>query len=176
MSSQLGFVGNLTRDVYHQRRHLLEEAERALGLTVTKTDSGTDYLHALNNIRFFLSADIGFDEYMVKNFEAMACGCLLIAYDHVTTENQALGLRDMENVVLYQDIAILTQKWQQLMSNPEMAATIATKGQKLAEERFKFETIGKQIVDEITVDGKVVPLHNQHSTSILDYFRYSFYR
>lgn len=175
-SIQLGFVGNLTRDVYHERRHLLEEAERALGLTMTKTNSGTDYLHALNNIRFFLSADIGFDEYMVKNFEAMACGCLLIAYDQGTTENQALGLRDMENVVLYQDISSLKQKLEQLISNHDLVASIAAKGQRLAEKRFKFETIGKQIIDEITVDGKAMPLHNQRSTSILDYFRYFFYR
>ena len=175
-SIQLGFVGNLTRDVYHERRNLLGEAERTLGLTATKTNSGTDYLHALNNIRFFLSADIGFDEYMVKNFEAMACGCLLIAYDQGTTENQALGLRDMENVVLYQDIATLKHKLDQLKSDHEMADSIAAKGQKLAEKRFKFETIGKQIVDEIGANEVAAPRHNQRSISILDYFRYFFYR
>ncbi len=34
---------------------------------------GEEYCATLNRIRFFVSADVGMGEYMIKSFEAMAC-------------------------------------------------------------------------------------------------------
>ena len=64
----------------------------------------------LNRIRFFVSADIGMGEYMIKNFEAMACGCVLLAYDQGELENEALGFIDMHNIVLYRRLDELRDK------------------------------------------------------------------
>ncbi len=58
---------------------------------------------------------------MIKNFEAMACGCVLLAFDQGAAENEALGFKDMVNVVFYKDIPQLQQKLSQLRANPQLA-------------------------------------------------------
>jgi len=168
---ELGFVGNTEHDTYAKRKELLQLAQKSLGLSVTRTNSGTEYLEALNDIRFFLSADIGFGENMVKNFEAMACGCLLIAYNQGKEENKALGFVDMKNVALYDDTEMLNEKLQILRNDRPLANNIAKNGQALAIENFPFDAIGKKIVDAINT-----PLRPKQSTSFVDYGRYFFYR
>ena len=164
---ELGFIGNTEHDTYRKRKELLEQARDSLGLNITRTNSGEEYLHALNRIRFFLSADIGFGENMVKNFEAMACGCILIAYNQGDRENRALGFNDMENVVFYDNIEMLNEKLSLLRNNNQLAEAIARNGQELAETTFPFDAIGKRIVDVITPT-----LRPKKKTSILDYGRY----
>jgi len=166
-----GFIGNTEHATYEKRKTFLEQARDLFGLSIIKTKSGEDYLKMLNRISFFLSADIGFDEYMVKNFEAMACGCVLFTYDQGAKENSALGFRDMHNVVLYNDMETLKEKLSLLGENEELANKIAKSGQLLAETRFTFESAGKQIVDAIKPK-----LREKESVSILDYIRYSFRR
>ncbi len=102
---ELGFVGSTGSVAYSGRKALLDELGGVENLLVTKTKSGEEYLRTLNRIRFFVSADVGMGEYMIKNFEAMACGCVLLAYDQGERENEALGFRDMENIVLYRSVA-----------------------------------------------------------------------
>nr|HIL75009.1 glycosyltransferase family 1 protein [Rhodospirillales bacterium] len=168
---KLGFVGNIEHDTYRKRKELLQQAIDSLGLIIKKTNSGEDYLIALNKIRFFISADIGFSENMVKNFEAMACGCLLIAYNQGDKENSALGFKDMENVVLYDDFEMLEAKINLLNNNEKLADSIAAAGQLLAESVFPFDVIGKRVVDETTPQLRI-----QGPTSVVDYLRYFFRR
>ena len=87
-------------------------------------------------------------EYMIKNFEAMACGCILLAYRQGEGEEEALGFSDMNNIVLYSSIAELREKLAQLRANPERAEQIAHAGQDLVTTRYTFEAIGKIIVEE----------------------------
>jgi hypothetical protein len=54
---------------------------------------------------------------MIKSFEAMACGCVLLAFDQGAAENQALGFKDMVNVVFYKDIPQLQEKLSVLHSD-----------------------------------------------------------
>lgn len=168
---ELGFVGNTEHDTYQKRKELLEAARDQLGLFITRTNSGNEYLETLNKIRFFLSADIGFGENMVKNFEAMACGCVLIAYNQGEQENQALGFEDMKNVVFYDNMKSLEEKLAILRHNPSLAGDIATAGQQLVEESFPFGKIGKKVVEAITP-----PLETKNKPSILDIGRYFFRR
>jgi glycosyltransferase involved in cell wall biosynthesis len=144
---ELGFLGSINNEAYRERRALLEELGQVENLLVTRTNSGEDYLNTLNRIRFFVSADIGHGEYMLKNFEAMACGCVLLAYNQGEFENHALGFLDMQNIVLYRDISEFRHKLQILRENPDLAAQIAHCGRELAESRFKFQQIGQQIVE-----------------------------
>lgn len=146
---ELGFIGSTKSVAYSQRKELLEQLAKTENLLVTRTNSGQDYLNTLNRIRFFVSADIGMGEYMIKNFEAMACGCVLLAYDHGTEESQALGLLDMQNVVLYRNLEELQQKLQLLRTNTVLADQIAAAGQQLAEQQFSFDNIGKKIVQAL---------------------------
>jgi glycosyltransferase involved in cell wall biosynthesis len=146
---ELAFVGSTNSVAYSGRKALLDELGRVENLVVTRTKSGEEYRDTLNRIRFFVSADVGMGEFMIKNFEAMACGCVLLAYDQGAAENQALGLQDMHNVVFYQDIAQLQEKLARLRSDPQLAQRIAHNGRELAVSQFSFARIGQRIVEEL---------------------------
>ena len=143
---ELGFVGSTASIAYSGRKALLDELAAREKLLVTRTNSGNDYLTTLNRIRFFVSADVGMGEYMIKNFEAMACGCILLAFDQGKSENDALGFVDMENLVLYRSIDDLCKKLALMRSNPELADRIAANGQQLAQTRYSFAQLGADIV------------------------------
>ena len=130
-------------------RHCSMSWRRVESMVVTRTKSGEEYCDTLNRIRFFVSADVGMGEFMIKNFEAMACGCVLLAYDQGSAESSALGLQDMHNVVLYQDIPQLQQKLAVLRADPELAQRIASNGRELAVSQFSFARIGQRIVEEL---------------------------
>jgi spore maturation protein CgeB len=83
---------------------------------------------------------------MIKNFEAMACGCVLCTWDQGEAENRALGFKDMENLVLYRDVEELTQKLARLRAAPEHVAAIAAAGQSLVAHEYRFDRIGERIV------------------------------
>ena len=146
---ELAFVGSTNSVAYSGRKALLDELARVEPLVVTRTKSGEEYCDTLNRIRYFVSADVGMGEFMIKNFEAMACGCVLLAYDQGTAESSALGLRDMHNVVFYQSIPQLQEKLARLRADPELAQRIARNGRELVVGQFSFAHIGKRIVEEL---------------------------
>lgn len=146
---ELAFVGSTNSVAYSGRKALLDELGQVENLVVTRTKSGEEYCDTLNRIKFFVSADVGMGEYMIKNFEAMACGCVLLAYDQGEGENSALGLRDMDTVVLYSNIPQLQAKLAVLRGDPQLAARIAANGRNLAMSQFSFATIGQRIVKEL---------------------------
>lgn len=146
---ELAFVGSTNSVAYSGRKALLDELGQVENLVVTRTKSGEEYCDTLNRIKFFVSADVGMGEYMIKNFEAMACGCVLLAYDQGEGENFALGLRDMDTVVLYSNIPQLQAKLAVLRGDPQLAARIAANGRNLAMSQFSFATIGQRIVKEL---------------------------
>lgn len=148
---ELAFVGSTKSVAYSGRKALLDELGRHENLLVTKTKSGEEYCETLNRIRFFVSADVGMGEYMIKNFEAMACGCVLLAYDHGEVENSALGFVDMHNLVLYRNVPELRERLNLLRQDSQRAAAIAEAGRQLAEQHFGFAAIGSQIVETMRV-------------------------
>jgi len=143
---ELGFVGSTNSVAYSGRKQLLDELGRVETLLVTRTKSGDEYCATLNRILFFVSADVGMGEYMIKNFEAMACGCVLFTFDQGAAENRALGLEDMRNVVLYSDIPELQKKLTILRDDPALVSRIAVEGRNLATSHFTFAAIGERIV------------------------------
>jgi glycosyltransferase involved in cell wall biosynthesis len=145
---------------------LLDELAQVEPLVVTRTKSGEEYCATLNRIRFFVSADVGMGEYMIKNFEAMACGCVLLAFDQGDAENQALGFKDMVNVVFYKDIPQLREKLAVLRADPQLAADIARNGQDLVVSQFSFARIGQRIVDALQP-----PLRPRAPLSVLERLR-----
>ncbi|MFJ9992253.1 glycosyltransferase [Pseudomonas putida] len=146
---ELAFVGSTKSVAYSGRKALLDELGQVENLVVTRTKSGEDYCNTLNRIRFFVSADVGMGEYMIKNFEAMACGCVLLAFDQGEAENRALGLEDMHNVVLYDSIPVLQEKLRVLRADPALAGRIAANGRELAVSGFSFAQVGRSIVDHM---------------------------
>ncbi|WP_417316106.1 glycosyltransferase family protein [Cycloclasticus pugetii] len=144
---ELGFIGSLKSGVYSERKALLDALAYVEPVQIMRTNSGAEYVQMLNRIRFFVSADIGMGEYMIKNFEAMACGCVLLTYDQGDAENQALGFLDMQNIVLYRTLDELRDKLKFLREEPGRAESIARQGRHLAESRFRFCDLGRKIVD-----------------------------
>lgn len=144
---ELGFLGSLETKIYAGRKALLEQMAERENLLIKRTESGQEYAETLNRIRFFVSADVGMGEYMIKNFEAMACGCVVLAWNQGAAENAGLGLRDMENIVLYENLEELQQKLGRLRANPELADKIAAAGQALAEQHYSWEKLGARVVE-----------------------------
>ena len=143
---ELGFIGSLKSGFYADRRNFLLDLAKVEPLQIMRTKPGRDYVEKLNQIRFFISADVNFGEYMIKNFEAMAAGCVLCAFDQGGEESRALGLEDMTNVVLYKNINELRQKLTSLRAEPQLADQIAANGQQFAEQYCTFEIWGQRVV------------------------------
>jgi glycosyltransferase involved in cell wall biosynthesis len=144
----VGFLGSLKSTEYAQRKALLDALVRRTGMLVTRTQSGSEYLETLNRIKIFVSADLGMGEFMIKNYEAMACGCVLLAWSQ-GEEDQLLGFEDMENTVFYRSEDEAVQKLELLQRDPELAARIARNGQAFAESRYSFAHVGRALADEI---------------------------
>jgi glycosyltransferase involved in cell wall biosynthesis len=148
-SIELGFVGSIKSGVYQQRKQFLTQLAEREALEVVRTNSGEEYVEKLNRIRFFISADIGMGEYMIKNFEAMAAGCVLFAWRQGNGEEEALGFQDMNNMVLYSSLEECQNKLKQLRENPALADKIARAGQELVEKNYSFEETGKKVVQAL---------------------------
>ena len=144
----IGFLGSLKSTEYAQRKALLESLSRRTGMLVTRTKSGAEYLESLNRIKIFVSADIGMNEFMIKNFEAMACGCVLLAWSQ-GEEDQLLGFEDMHNTVFYHSEDEAVEKIKLLQSDPLLADRIAANGQAFAESRYSFARVGRALASEI---------------------------
>lgn len=144
-SIELAFVGSTKNAIYRERKQFLEELAGHEPIEIVRTESGRDYVEKLNSIRYFVSADVGMGEYMIKNFEAMACGCVLLAYDQGAGENSALGFEDMVNTVLYRDVANLREKLAILRADPALGEKIAVAGQLLVERNFTFDKLGAKV-------------------------------
>jgi len=163
---ELAFVGSTKSGAYSERKALLDELAKSENLVVTRTNSGEEYRNTLNRIRFFVSADVGMGEYMIKNFEAMACGCVLLAWDQGDAENRALGFADMQNLVLYRSVDELRSKLRTLRSDPALASRIATAGRALAEREYNFSRIGQRIAQALEE-----PLRPRPPMGLLDRLR-----
>lgn len=135
---ELGFIGRTSSNTYAERKKLLQRATDEFGLRPMRTEPGDDYRAMLNRINVFVSGDIGLGEYMAKNFEAMACGCLLLAYRQGDGEEEALGFVDGENVILYDDFQDFAKKVAVLKNNPEKCRLIAEKGKSLVLRSFNY--------------------------------------
>jgi len=146
---ELGFVGSIKSATYSHRKAFLEQLAEQENLLITRTKSGDEYLQTLNRIHFFVSADIGMGENMIKNFEAMACGCVLFAYDQGQEENEALGFKDMHNIVLYKNMDDFKNKLNRVRADEALAAQIAKNGQKLAQERYTFAQLGEAVISAL---------------------------
>ncbi|MCG8392621.1 MAG: glycosyltransferase [Pseudomonadales bacterium] len=128
---EAAFVGRVKNKVYKRRKQFLLSQEKQGVVQLLRADPGEPYNRLLNRIRIFVSADIGFGEYMIKNFEAMAAGCVLLAWRQPKREQQSLGLEEGSNVMLYDSEKELHDKLQWLQANPQKAREIARAGQEL---------------------------------------------
>ena len=155
---ELGFIGNTQYYVYRERKRLLQQLAQHEKLHLATTVSGLPYLQYLNRIKFFVTADANFGEYMLKDFEAMACGCVLFAQDRGAAENQALGLRDMEHLVLYRSLKELREKLAHLRRHPEVAQQIAAAGEAFVAEKYSWDVTAARFVQLVQAPLREKPV------------------
>jgi glycosyltransferase involved in cell wall biosynthesis len=139
----LGFIGSFSSDVYVDRYNTLRYIDRHSNLQCLRTSPGKEYNDTLNRISAFFSADINIGEYMAKNFEAMAAGCLLIASRQGNGEEEALGFKDGENILLYNDRQQALEKINWARDNQEQAKSIALAGTLYVNTHFSFDVLSK---------------------------------
>lgn len=154
---QLGFIGRLGSAAYAARRTLLEAIAAVEPLQIMRTYSADEYVQTLNRIHIFVSADVGLNEYMAKNFEAMACGCLLLAKRQGRGEESALGLEDGVNVLLYDDIDSLRKRLAWARKNPELASAVALRGHEHVLAHHAYEKLASKIAAVISAPFATVP-------------------
>jgi glycosyltransferase involved in cell wall biosynthesis len=146
---EVAFIGSTKGDAYAARAETLRAIGAATDLLVTRTESGREYVELLNRIRIFISADVGMGEYMIKNFEAMACGCVLLTWSQGEEEDSALGFEDGQNVMLYRSAEEAVEKISMLKANPELAERIARAGQVFVEQHYTFARVGRDLARAI---------------------------
>lgn len=140
----LGFIGRTASNIYQERKALLEKLESEDGLRLLRTEEGEPYRKMLNRIRYFVSADIGFGEYMAKNFEAMACGCVLLAWRQGLDE-AAIGLEHGVHLLLYSSIEELRGHISMLQQNPVLASQVAENGKLFAEQNLTHRHLAEKL-------------------------------
>lgn len=153
---ELGFIGRLEHENYVHRKKLLFDLAKLEPLQILRTSSDEQYLHTLNRIRYFISADVGFGEHMIKNFEALACGCVLFACRQGKDDIE-LGLQDMVNVVFYNSIGELRDKLNRLRQDEALTKTIASNGQKLAEAGHDHWVLGARLNELLSSPLQMAP-------------------
>jgi glycosyltransferase involved in cell wall biosynthesis len=141
---ELGFIGRLASVEYAERHRLLSQLAACEPLQFLRTSPGEAYRQMLNRIQMFVSADVGLGEYMAKNFEAMACGCLLLAWRQ-PDEERALGLRDGEHLLLFSSLSELRAHIQRLRADPLRRARIAAAGQQWAMAQRGYPIMAEQL-------------------------------
>lgn len=145
---ELGFIGRTGSAVYTGRKALLEQLAASEPLQVLRTEPGEPYRKMLNRITCFVSADVGLGEYMAKNFEAMACGCVLLAWRQ-GHEEEAIGLQDGCHLLLYSSIDELRGHLQRLRCDPVWGQGIADNGRRFVEQHVAHPQLARRLADEL---------------------------
>lgn len=145
---ELGFIGRTASTVYAGRKALLEQLAASEPLQVLRTEPGEPYRQMLNRIACFVSADVGLGEYMAKNFEAMACGCVLLAWRQ-GGEEEAIGLQDGHHLLLYSSIDELRGHLQRLRRDRVWMQGVANNGRCFVEQQVAHPQLARRLADEL---------------------------
>ena len=141
---ELGFIGRTASRDYAGRKALLDSLAALEPLQLLRTEPGAEYRHMLNRIRYFVSADVGLGEYMAKNFEAMACGCVLLAWRQ-GSEEEAIGLKHDEHLLLYSSLDELREHLARLRREPQLAERLARAGQAFVASQLSHEQLAVRL-------------------------------
>ena len=156
---ELGFIGRTASNAYSGRKEILDNISEQEPLQILRTAPGIPYRQMLNRIRYFVSADVGLEEYMAKNFEAMACGCVLLAWRQ-GIEEEAIGLKNKQHILLYSSVNELRECLDELRKNPQFAMNIATSGKKFVEENLSHRCLAKHLARELQTTWPFPPVES----------------
>lgn len=144
---QAAFIGRTRSQVYQGRAAFLEKLQQTQGVQLLRTSNLDEYRETLNRIRIFVSADIGLTEYMAKNYEAMACGCTVLARRQGHQEEESLGFKDMTNIVLYENYDEAVEKLAILRNDEALCDRIGNAGRQLVTEHYSHIHIANKLLN-----------------------------
>ncbi|WP_280370389.1 glycosyltransferase [Pseudomonas sp. BN411] len=157
---ELGFIGRTASSAYQDRRRFLDRLAAEDSLQLLRTAPGEPYRKMLNRIRYFVSADVGLGEYMAKNFEAMACGCVLLAWRQ-GSEEPAIGLEDGVHLLLYSDVDELRAHLARLRNDSNLALAIAEGGRRFVERHLSHLKLADHLIE--VMEGPWPPVESVSS-------------
>lgn len=144
---EVAFIGSIKNTIYKKREYFLQTLQKKINIKIIKTQSGDQYQQMLNRVHFFISADIEMGEYMIKNYEAMAAGCVVFAWRQ-GKEDECQNFKHMENIVLYSTQEELLYYLSVLKSTPDLAKKIAKNGQQFVKQ-YTWQQSAKKIAKAI---------------------------
>lgn len=153
---ELGFIGRTASRDYAGRKELLDQLAACEPLQLLRTEPGEDYRRMLNRIRCFVSADVGLGEYMAKNFEAMACGCVLLAWRQ-GEEELAIGLEDGRHLLLYSSLAELREHLSRLRSELGVAERLAAEGKAFVASQLSHVQLAGRLANLLREPWPLIP-------------------
>lgn len=159
---ELGFIGRTASRDYAGRKELLDQLAACEPLQLLRTEPGEDYRRMLNRIRCFVSADVGLGEYMAKNFEAMACGCVLLAWRQ-GEEEPAIGLEHDRHLLLYSSLGELRENLARLRSEPALAERLAAEGKAFVASQLSHVQLAERLAKLLREPWPVTPTASRWS-------------
>ncbi|MGY4531826.1 glycosyltransferase involved in cell wall biosynthesis [Pseudomonas sp. TE3786] len=141
---ELAFIGRTASATYARRKALLQALADCEPLQVIRTEPGDAYRQMLNRIQVFVSADIGLDEYMAKSFEAMACGCVVLAWRQAR-EEAAIGLEEGKHLLLYSSLDELRDHLAHLRHKPELVQRLSESGRVFVQQHLSYEHLAAKL-------------------------------
>jgi spore maturation protein CgeB len=142
-----GFIGSYRNHYYPNRLQMVDRFKHRMGdRFFWKRMIKKEYVHYLNNMGIFVTAndlDMGF---FMKHLESMSCGCMLLA--EYTPLFEKLGFIDGEDLVTWTTLDDCEQKLMYYLAYDEPRKVIAKNGEKKA-RTFTWESRVSYLLDRI---------------------------
>ncbi|MBN8207254.1 glycosyltransferase family 1 protein [Bacillus sp. NTK071] len=124
----------------HPGYHAMDHSKRGYKV-------GVDYSKELNNAKIFFTCDSNYHFPLLKYFEVLACGTLLLASG--SEELRELGFIDGKTYVEINQ-SNFAEKAKYYLDNEEERITIAKRGEELIRERHSTEIRAQELIAHIT--------------------------
>ena len=113
------------------------------------------YIDAINRSKMFINSNGTYKAVLMKYFEAMACGSLLITDE--PTDGSIMGFIDGENIVYYRNISDAVKKIRYYIDNQEERKRIARNGSRLVHTFHGNDKRVKAVLEELFGRNRPVP-------------------
>ena len=144
------FVGNTKRhDHYPDRVHMVGVMSRVFGdgFHLGRGVNLIAYMDLLNRYKIFVSAGDVSGGFLMKNLEAMACGCLLITQHNACFER--LGFVHGKHLLLWETFRELVDLTRHYLGDYDARTRIAREGRRLVADRHTWNDRVDRLLEKL---------------------------
>lgn len=143
-----GFIGAYRNYHYPNRKAMVERFRHRVGdRFFWKRMIKEEYVHYLNNMKIFVTANDRHKGFFMKHLESMACGCMLLA--EYTPLFEKLGFVDGEDLVTWANLDDCEQKLLYYLTYDTPRKAIAMSGERKA-RTFTWKSRITYLLDRIS--------------------------